>query len=115
MRNPKESETESIHELNVNCHYCRGPSWSWSYGSWIYNYLCNLCPSPLKVRVRIPFIAICTRYNIMWYNMSVTCDRSVVFSRSLRGIIHQINWPPRCSWNIVENGVKHQCQPPNII
>jgi len=19
----------------------RGPSWSWSYGSWIYNYLCN--------------------------------------------------------------------------
>ena len=18
-----------------------GPSWSWSYGSWIYNYLCN--------------------------------------------------------------------------
>jgi len=20
---------------------------SWSYGSWIYNYLCNQCPSPL--------------------------------------------------------------------
>jgi hypothetical protein len=18
-----------------------GPSWSWSYGSWIYNYMCN--------------------------------------------------------------------------
>jgi len=22
-------------------------SWSWSYGSWIYNYLCNQCLSPL--------------------------------------------------------------------
>jgi len=21
--------------------------WSWSYGSWIYNYLCNQCLSPL--------------------------------------------------------------------
>jgi hypothetical protein len=24
-----------------------GPSWSWSYGSWIYSYLCNQCISPL--------------------------------------------------------------------
>jgi len=23
------------------------PSWSWSFGSWIYNYLCNQCISPL--------------------------------------------------------------------
>jgi hypothetical protein len=29
-----------------------GPSWSWSYGSWIYNYLCNQCPSPLMLWVR---------------------------------------------------------------
>jgi hypothetical protein len=27
-----------------------GPSWLWSYGSWIYNYLCNQCPSPLKFK-----------------------------------------------------------------
>ena len=27
---------------------------SWSYGSWIYNYLCNHYLSPLKVWVRIP-------------------------------------------------------------
>ena len=26
-----------------------GPSWSWSHGSWIYNCLCNLCISPLKL------------------------------------------------------------------
>jgi hypothetical protein len=25
----------------------KGASWSWSYGSWIYNFLCNQCLSPL--------------------------------------------------------------------
>ena len=32
--------------------YQKGPSWSWSYGSWIYNYLCNQCLSPLKLWVQ---------------------------------------------------------------
>jgi hypothetical protein len=41
----------------------KGPSWSWSYGSWICNYLCNQC---LSLWVRIPIMARCTRYNIMW-------------------------------------------------
>jgi hypothetical protein len=27
---------------------------SWSYGSWIYNYLCNQCLSPLTLWDRIP-------------------------------------------------------------
>ena len=31
------------------------PSWSCSYGSWINNYLCNQCLSPLTLWVRIPF------------------------------------------------------------
>jgi hypothetical protein len=31
-----------------------GPSWSWSYGSWIYNYLCNKWLSPPTMWVRIP-------------------------------------------------------------
>ena len=42
------------------------PSWSWSYGSWIYNYLCNQFLSPLIVLhmwVRKPVMAMCTRYN----------------------------------------------------
>jgi hypothetical protein len=30
-----------------------GPSWPWSYGSWIYNYLCNQCLSPLMLWFRI--------------------------------------------------------------
>jgi hypothetical protein len=29
------------------------PSWPWSYGSWIYNYLCNQCLSPLMLWVQI--------------------------------------------------------------
>ena len=40
----------------------------------------NQCLSSLKLWVRILFIARCTRYNIMWQSLSVTCDRSVVFS-----------------------------------
>jgi len=32
-----------------------------------------------KLWVRTPFMVRCTRYNIMWYSLSVTCGRSVVF------------------------------------
>jgi hypothetical protein len=39
---------------------------SWSLGSWINNVLFNQCLSPLTLWVRIPTIARCTRYNIMW-------------------------------------------------
>jgi hypothetical protein len=59
---------------------CEGSSLSWSYGSWIYNYIYNQCPVTLKLRFRILLMARCTRYNIVWYNLSMTCDRSVVFS-----------------------------------
>jgi hypothetical protein len=37
-----------------------GPSWPGSYGSWIYNYLCNQCLSPLMLWVRITIRARCT-------------------------------------------------------
>jgi len=36
----------------------QGPLWPWSYGSWIYNYLCNRCLSPLILW--IPLRARCT-------------------------------------------------------
>ena len=32
---------------------------------WIYNYLCNQSLPPLKLYVRIPRMARCTRYNFM--------------------------------------------------
>jgi hypothetical protein len=37
-----------------------GPSWPLSYGSWIYNYLCNRSLSPLMLWVRILLGARCT-------------------------------------------------------
>ena len=36
--------------------YIGALSWSWSYGSWIYNYLCNQSLLPLTLRVRIPLM-----------------------------------------------------------
>jgi hypothetical protein len=59
-----------------------------------------------KERVRSPLMARFTRYNIMWYSLSVTCDRSEVFS-SYSGFLHHWNWSPQYSWNIVESGVKY--------
>ena len=47
-----------------NSEQIKWESWSWSYGSWIYKYLCNQCLSPLKLWVRTPFMARWTRYNI---------------------------------------------------
>ena len=35
-------------------------SWSWLYGSWIYNYPCNQCLSPLMLWVRISIRTRCT-------------------------------------------------------
>jgi len=46
-----------------------GPSWSWSYGSLIYNYLFNQCIYLLMLWVRTPHMAVmtrCTQYNIIW-------------------------------------------------
>ena len=42
--------------------------------------------------------------------MSLTCDRSVVFSMYF-GFLPQENLPPGYSWNIVESGVKHHNPP----
>ena len=47
-------------------HLFMGPSWSWSYASWIHNYLYNKCLSPLMLWVRTPFMARCIRKNIIW-------------------------------------------------
>jgi hypothetical protein len=54
------------HCLNFIFIIHQGPSWSWSYGSWIYNYSCNQCLLPLKLWVRTPFIARCTNEPHYW-------------------------------------------------
>jgi hypothetical protein len=57
----------TVHMLYVFRHLNRwswntfwGPSWPWSYGSWIYNYLSNQRLSPLLLWVRISIRARCT-------------------------------------------------------
>jgi hypothetical protein len=69
------STTTWLTVTDVLCHNCSvwhnyipnveflkrmGLPWPWSYGSWIYNYLCNQCLSPLKLWVRISIRARCT-------------------------------------------------------
>ena len=55
-----KSLTQYLASVSFYCYFCivefhsrRGPSWSWSYGSWIYNYLCNQSLLPLMLWVRI--------------------------------------------------------------
>ena len=67
-------------------HYTEGPSWPWSYDSWIYNYLCNQCLLPLMLWVWISIRAMWT--TLCDKSLSVTCDRSVVFS-GYSGFLHQ--------------------------
>jgi len=42
-----------INNINLVFLIVEGPSWSWSYGNWIYNYLCNHYLSLLTLRVQI--------------------------------------------------------------
>ena len=42
------------------CKVPTGASLPWSYRSWIYNYLCNQCLSPLMLSVQISIRARCT-------------------------------------------------------
>jgi hypothetical protein len=83
---------------NIQLHsiYREGP---WSYGSWIYNYICNQCLSPLMLWVRI-FIGarIKTLYDqdCQW----LLTGRWFSPGPSNKTDRHD-------NWNIVESGVKH--------
>ena len=77
------------------------PSWSWSYGSWIYNYLCNQFLSPLMLWVWISIMARCT----------ILCDK--VCQRLATGwwfspasSINKTDCHDIINWNIVESGIK---------
>jgi hypothetical protein len=88
-----------IVESGVKHH---NPSCPWSYGSWIYNYLCNRCLSPLILWVRLSLRARCR-----------TCICDAVCQWLATGLcfspVSSTNKTdmPRYNWNIVESGVKH--------
>ena len=50
------------------------------FNSICYAYSKALCSNPAQAR--------CARYNVIWSSLSVTCDRSVVFS-VYSGFLHQ--------------------------
>jgi hypothetical protein len=54
-----------------------------AYGSWIYNYTNAITTDVVSLNLDQGEV-----YNIMWLCLSVTCDRSVIFSVS-SGFIHQ--------------------------
>ena len=76
------------------------PSLAWSYGSWIYNYICNQCLSPLKLWVRIPL-----RRGVIYTKL---CDKVYQWLTTGRW------FSPVSSTNrnIVESGVKHHSSYP---
>ena len=60
--------------LNVS-HICihLGSSWPWLYGSWIYNYLCNQCLSPLmwvRISIRARCTTLCDKFisDLQWFS-----------------------------------------------
>jgi len=76
---------------------------------WIYNYLCNRCLSPLKLCVWISFMARCTRYNFMWWRLSMTCGCLVFFPVSSTNKTDHHDIP-----EILLSGVKRYRFPPPI-
>jgi hypothetical protein len=88
-------------EVNSNTS---GPSWPWSYGSWIYNYLCNQCLSPLMLWVRISIRVRCT----------TLCDKvcqwlaiGLWFSPGPSVFSIKKIFTISYNWNIGESGFKH--------
>jgi len=87
----KVSWAEALVNLNYmtyywhNSYYTQGPSWPWSYGSWIFNYLYNQCLSPLMLWVRISIRVRCTTF----------CDKFVNDLRKVGGFLRVLRFPPQ--------------------
>ena len=88
-----------------------GPSWSWSYGGWIYNYLCNQCISPLTLWVRsnpargnaysIQHHAIKSGFlRILWFHSPIKTDRHDITQKSSNVALSTITPTPPGTWYI---------------
>ena len=97
--------------LSIYHTYFKGQLWSWSYDSWIYNYLCSQCLSLLMLWVWIPLshgvldTTLCDKV----YQWLAACqwfspDTGTPVSSTNK------NWLPGYNWNVVESGlntIKH--------
>ena len=68
----------------------RGPSWSWLYGGWIYNYLCNQCISLLKLWVWISWRGVL--YTTLCDEVCQCLATGLWFSRVLRFPLLKYCW-----------------------
>jgi hypothetical protein len=59
--NVSSKKSEIKRPPNDALMFYKGSSCQWSYGSWIYNYICNQCLLPLMLWIRISIRARCTR------------------------------------------------------
>ena len=85
--------------LNI---WCLGAVVPVIYGSWIYNYLCNQCLSPLMLWVRISIRARCTTLCdtvCQWLAAGRWFPPGPPVSSTKKKL------SPRYNWNIVESGV----------
>ena len=97
----KDKETENNTQLYQNINflnlfvYQQGPSWPWSYGSWIYIYICNHLPITTDVVGLTPAQG---EDPVQHYVIQFVSDL-----RQVGGVLRvllfplPINWPPRYS------------------
>jgi hypothetical protein len=71
----------------------------WSYGSWIYNYLCIQCLSLLTLWVLIPI-----RRGVL---DTTLCDKVCQWLAAGQCFSPPIKLTPRYNRNIVQSGIKH--------
>jgi len=81
-----------------------GPLWSWSYGSWINNHLCNL-PITANAVSSNPAPAHGEMYSTQYYVIKFVSDLQQV--GGFPTFLHQYNWPWQYNWNIIESAAKH--------
>ena len=95
--------TRQVNKTYNSCKKVTGAPRSWSYGSWIYNYLWNQFLSPLKFWIWIPLTARCTRYNI---NLVTDLRKVGGFLRVILRFPPPTRLTTRYNWTILESGFK---------
>ena len=92
-----------IHIFAISIHFSystisifqidKGPSWPWSYGSWIYNYLCNQCLSPLIlwiwISIRVRCTTVCDKV-CQWLATGQWFSQGPPFSSTHKTVCHNI-------------------------
>ena len=76
--------------------------WLWWHGSWIYNYLCHQCLSPLALWIRIPLMARYAQYTTLcdqvrqqlsvcrWFSSTNKTDRHYITEILLKVALSKI-------------------------